>query len=120
MPRATAASPTGLLDTTARAAIGFAGGPSNEAGLASGAATSLAKGVLHAMTISKRKILGATALACGFAWGGAPTFGQSGGPGGSENPKGVTASARAASRLADAPNPHPAPLSQDQGFGPDG
>ena len=41
------------------------------------------------MTISKLKILGATALACGFAWGGVQTFGQFGGLSGSQEPAGA-------------------------------
>ena len=69
--RAMEALPAGLLDTTVRAAIGFAGREMSEAGLASASATILAKGVLHTMAISKLKFLVAVALACGFAWGGA-------------------------------------------------
>ena len=65
------ALPAGLLDTTVRAAIGFAGRQTSEAGLASASATILAKGVLRTMAISKLKILVAMALACGFACGGA-------------------------------------------------
>ena len=39
------------------------------------------------MTISKLvKVLGAAALACGFAWGGARTFGQIGGLAGGQDP----------------------------------
>ena len=72
--RAMEALPAGLLDTTVRAAIGFAGRQTSEAGLASASATTLAKGVLHTMAISKLKILVAMALACGFAWGGVRTF----------------------------------------------
>jgi hypothetical protein len=37
------------------------------------------------MTISKLKLLGATVVACGLAWGGAQTFGQLG-PAGSQQP----------------------------------
>jgi RNA polymerase sigma factor (sigma-70 family) len=77
-PRALEALPARLLEPTVRAAFGFARGQASEAGLASAAATTLAKGVLHAMTISKLKILGAMALACGFAWGGLQAFGQLG------------------------------------------
>ena len=88
-PRAMEALPARLLDTTVRAAFGFAGRQSSEAGLASASATTLAKGVLHTMTISKLKILGAMALACGFAWGGVQTFGQFGGLGGSQKPVGA-------------------------------
>ena len=90
--RAMEALPAGLLDTTVRAAFGFAGRQTSEAGLASASATTLAKGVLHTMAISKLKILGAMALACGFAWGGALTFGQFGGLGG-QPPVGTGATA---------------------------
>jgi RNA polymerase sigma factor (sigma-70 family) len=74
--------PAGWLDTTVRAAIGFAGRQTTEAGLASASATTLAKGVLHTMAISKLKILGTTALFCGLACGGALTFAQIGAFGG--------------------------------------
>jgi hypothetical protein len=80
------ALPARLLDTTVRAAFGFAGGQASEAALISATATTLAQGVLHTMTISQLKILGATALACGFAWGGVQTSGQFGGLGGSQRP----------------------------------
>jgi RNA polymerase sigma factor (sigma-70 family) len=88
-PRATEALPARLLDTTVQAAFGFAGRHSSGAGVASVSATTLAQGVLHTMTISKLKILGVTALACGFAWGGARTFGQLGGLGQGQNPVGA-------------------------------
>jgi RNA polymerase sigma factor (sigma-70 family) len=87
--RAMEVLPAGLLDTTVRAAIAFAGSRSSEAGLASSSATALAKGALHTMAISKLKILGAMALTCGFAWGGVWTFGQSGGLGGNQRPVGA-------------------------------
>src|SRR5262249_54222593 len=80
------ALPAGWLETTVRAALGFAGRPASEAGLASAAATTLAKGGLHAMAISKVKILGAMALACGCAWGSLQAFGQLGGLTGSQKP----------------------------------
>ena len=71
-PRAMELLPARLLNTTVRAAFGFAGRHSGEAGPATASATTLAKGVLHTMTISKlMKILGVTALASGLAWGGA-------------------------------------------------
>jgi Tol biopolymer transport system component len=41
------------------------------------------------MTIFKLKILGAMALACGFAWGGVQTFGQFGGLNGNQKPDGA-------------------------------
>ena len=73
------ALPPGLLDTTVRAAIGFAGRQTSGAGLASTSSTLLAKGVLRTMAISKLNIVVAMAVACGFAWGGALTFAQIGG-----------------------------------------
>jgi RNA polymerase sigma factor (sigma-70 family) len=82
------ALPAALLDTTVRAAIGFAGREMSAAGLASASATILAKGVLRTMAISKVKVLVAMALACGFAWGGALTFAQIGGFG--SQPRGRT------------------------------
>ena len=87
--RAIETLPAGLLDTTVRAAIGFAGRRSSEAGLASASATALAKGVLHTMAISKLKIIGAMVLTCGVAWGGVWTFGQSGGLGGQQRSVGA-------------------------------
>ncbi len=87
-PRATTAPPAGWLDATVRAALGFAGGQASEAASASTAATRLAKGVFSTMTISKLRILGATVLACGLAWGGARTFGQFG-PAGGQQPAGA-------------------------------
>jgi dipeptidyl aminopeptidase/acylaminoacyl peptidase len=89
----------------------------------------LAKGVLYTMTISKLNILGATALACGFASGGVRTFGQIGDLGRSQQPpvaKGTASrlaegiksdSAKAVSRLADVMKRHPARLGADRGDG---
>jgi RNA polymerase sigma factor (sigma-70 family) len=85
-PRATAALPAKLLETTVHAAFGFARGQPMDAGLASNMATTLATDVLYTMTITKLKIVGATALACAFAWGGVQTFGQFGRPGGNQKP----------------------------------
>jgi RNA polymerase sigma factor (sigma-70 family) len=88
-PRAMEALSARLLDTTVQAAFGFAGRQSSGAGLASASATTLAKGVLHTITVSKLKILGAMALACGFAWGSVQTFGQLTGVSASQNPVGA-------------------------------
>ena len=63
-PHASAALPAALLDATILASQGFAARRATEAALASGPAFTLAKGVLHAMTLSKLKILGTAALAC--------------------------------------------------------
>jgi len=80
-PPASAALPAALMGATVRASLGFAGRRATEAALASARAITLARGVLHAMTISKLKILGAAALACALTLGGAQTLtlGQSGG-----------------------------------------
>ena len=58
-PRAMEVLPATWLDTTVRAAFGFARGHATEAASATATATTLAKGVLYAMTISKLKIIGA-------------------------------------------------------------
>jgi RNA polymerase sigma factor (sigma-70 family) len=79
-PRAIEVLPATWRDTTVRAAFGFARGHATEAASATATATTLAKGVLYAMTISKLKIMGAMVLACGFACGGVQTFGQLGRP----------------------------------------
>jgi hypothetical protein len=71
----------------------------SEAALASAVAMTLAKGVLQTMAISKLKILGAMALACGCAWGAVRTFGQSSGLSGSQRPAGA---------VPDAGEPHDA------------
>ena len=63
--------PTGLLDATVRAALPFAEQPA--AALASTAAVALARGVVHAMTITRMKILGAAILSCALATGGLRT-----------------------------------------------
>jgi RNA polymerase sigma factor (sigma-70 family) len=81
-PRAFDCVAAGLLDSTVRAAFGFAGRRASEAGMASASAKILAKGLLHTMFISKLKILGTTTLVCGLACGGALTFVQIGGFGG--------------------------------------
>ena len=100
--------------------VGFPEGQSREIALASATATTLADWVLYTMTISKRNILGATAMACGFALGGVRTFGQTGGLGNSQQPpvaketasriaeRTKADSAKAVSRLADVLKHHPA------------
>src|SRR5262249_6722787 len=85
-PRAPAALPAGLFNATVRASLGSAGRRATEVASASAAVTSLARRVLQTMTISKLKILGAMALACGFAWGGVRNLGQAGGLGGGPGP----------------------------------
>jgi RNA polymerase sigma factor (sigma-70 family) len=75
---ATVALPAVLLDSTVCASLEFAGRRAAEAALASATVTALARGVLYTMTISKLKILGAAALACALALGGARSFGQLG------------------------------------------
>jgi RNA polymerase sigma factor (sigma-70 family) len=80
-PSAPAALPRALLDATVRAAVGFAGRRATDAALASVPAITLARRMLYAMTISRLNILGASALACALALGGAQTllWAQSGG-----------------------------------------
>jgi RNA polymerase sigma factor (sigma-70 family) len=87
--RATAALPVKVLETTVQAAFAFAGRKAREAALASIMATTLAREVLYTMTISKLKILGATALACALAWGGVQAFGQLARASGSQKPGGA-------------------------------
>jgi len=77
-PQASSALPAILLDATVRASLGFAGRPVTEAASASATATTLARGVLYAMTISKLQILSAAALACAFALGGVQSIGPFG------------------------------------------
>jgi hypothetical protein len=85
--------PAGLLKATARVSLGFAGSGATEAASASAAVTSLARGVLNTMTVSKLRTLGAAVLACGFAWGGVHSFGQPGGPSSSREPAGAATDA---------------------------
>src|SRR5262249_51188712 len=59
-----------LLDATVKASLGFAGRRVTGAAVASAASTHLARGVLHAMTLSKLKVLGASMLASVLAVGG--------------------------------------------------
>ncbi|WP_422927984.1 RNA polymerase sigma factor [Singulisphaera sp. PoT] len=80
---APAAVPASLLVATVQASLIFAGRRSAVASLATTAPVILARGVLSTMTISKIKVLGAIGLAGLFAVGGARTYGQFGGMGGS-------------------------------------
>jgi RNA polymerase sigma factor (sigma-70 family) len=74
-----------IIDATVRTTLGFTTRAATATALASATASALAKGVLHAMTFSKLKLLGAAALACVLALGGTQTyalqFGGSGRPG---------------------------------------
>lgn len=84
----TAGMPAALLEATVRACLKFAGRQVIATALASATAVALARGVIYTMTISKLKILGASALACVFALGGVQTFAfQFGGIGGGGTPK---------------------------------
>ena len=75
-----AAPPRPLRDATVVGSLAFAGRRATEAALASATATALAKGLLHAMTISKLTILGTAAVSIALAIGGVGTFGPFGGP----------------------------------------
>ncbi len=59
-----------LLDSTVRVSLGF----TTRQATASALASALAKGVLHAMMISKLKIFGAAMLACVLTLGGLQTY----------------------------------------------
>ena len=83
---AKAAIPADLLDATVRAALTFAEQSATATALSSTTAVSLARGVIHAMTITKLKILSVTAVACVLAAGGLHTFAlQVGDPGKASN-----------------------------------
>jgi RNA polymerase sigma factor (sigma-70 family) len=98
-PRTLDCVAAGLLDSTVRAAFGFAGRRASEAGMASASAIILAKGVLHTMSISKLKVLGTTTLVCGLACGGALTFAQIGGFGGQPRGRPSTTAAQRQAEL---------------------
>jgi RNA polymerase sigma factor (sigma-70 family) len=68
------AVPEALLDLTVRASLGFATHEATAAALASASAAALARGILHAMTLSKLSTLGAATAACALALGGLQTF----------------------------------------------
>jgi RNA polymerase sigma factor (sigma-70 family) len=77
---ATQPVPLLLIDRTARLSLAFSTQHATTTALASATATALAKGVLHAMMISKLKILGAATLASLVTLGGIQTYAlQSGG-----------------------------------------
>jgi len=84
---AAAALPASRVEATVRAALGFAGRRTAETASASAAATTLARGVLHAMTIFRFKVFGTATLAGALALGGVQTFGQFGGIGGGSAPE---------------------------------
>ena len=87
-PQAVATGPAAdLIDATLHSSLQFAGQSAPAAALAPATAVALARGVLHAMAISKLKILGTAALASLLALGGIRTFalpfgsgGEAGGP----------------------------------------
>jgi RNA polymerase sigma factor (sigma-70 family) len=66
--------PASLLKSTVQTSIGFSGRRAADAATASAAATAMARGVLHAMMISRLKTLGAAILAGAVAMGGAQTL----------------------------------------------
>jgi RNA polymerase sigma factor (sigma-70 family) len=76
-----------LIDKTVRLSLAFSTQHATTTALASATATVLAKGVLHAMMISKLKLLGAATLASLVTLGGIQTYAlQSGGAGGDRPP----------------------------------
>ncbi len=71
-----------IIDRTVRVSLAFSTQHATATALASATATALANGVLHAMMISKLKILGAATLASLVTLGGIQTYAlQSGGAG---------------------------------------
>ncbi|MGO9468495.1 MAG: RNA polymerase sigma factor [Isosphaeraceae bacterium] len=66
--------PSALLDSTVRVSLEFTTRQATASALASATATALAKGVLHAMMISKLKIFGAAMLTCVLTLGGLQTY----------------------------------------------
>jgi len=80
--------PLSLIDSTVQASLGFATKQAMTAAAASSAAAALASGALHAMMISKIKILGTAAVVGIIALGGAHTLArQYGGMGGRGQPQ---------------------------------
>jgi RNA polymerase sigma factor (sigma-70 family) len=65
-----------LIGATARTSLAFARQPATAAGVTSTTAAVLARGVIHAMMMSKLKALVAAALACFLMFGGIQTFGR--------------------------------------------
>jgi RNA polymerase sigma factor (sigma-70 family) len=78
--QASVALPMTLLDRTVRASLEFAGRRSGEAAVASRAITTLAKGVLTTMGVSRLTLLGSAVLVTALAVGGAQGFGYLGRP----------------------------------------
>ena len=72
---ARSALPLGLLDATVRASLRFAEQPPTAAALSSTTAVSLARGAIHAMVVTRLKVLCAVALACVLGVGGFHTLG---------------------------------------------
>ncbi len=65
----------GLFTATVRASLRFAEQPATAASLSSATAVALARGVIHAMMISKLKVLGAAMLMIVLTLGGLQAFG---------------------------------------------
>jgi len=83
-------APLSLIDSTVQASLGFAAKQATAVGVVSTTAAALARGVLHAMMISKIKLFGAAAVVGMIALGGAHTLArQHGGTGGKEPPQTV-------------------------------
>ncbi len=79
--------PIELIDRAIRSSLAFATKEASATGLATSTSTFLAKGALHAMTISKFKTLGFAVLATGLAFGGVQTLArQYGGKGQARTP----------------------------------
>jgi hypothetical protein len=76
--------PQALINTTVRASLSFATNQTTTAAVASASAVVLAKGILHAMTITKIKLIGVVVLASALTFSGVTTlarqFGHNGGP----------------------------------------
>ncbi len=72
---ARASIPTDLLQATVRESLTFAQQSATAAGQSASTAVALARGVLHAMTISKLKVLGAVILICVITLGGLQSLG---------------------------------------------
>lgn len=72
--------PSALLDTTVKASLHFLTPTITTKSAATAAATTLALGTLHAMTISKSALLGTVALTCALAIVGGPLLARQRGP----------------------------------------
>jgi RNA polymerase sigma factor (sigma-70 family) len=84
--------PVGLLDATVRASLRFAEQPPTAAALSSTTAVSLATGAIHAMVVTRLKILCGAALACVLAVGSFHAFARQ--IGGGAGPRKETAEAK--------------------------